>query len=100
MKGLEPRVCDPTAAFPALEASTLYHDAFPVHAASEESIAEFERVLHTIAADQSTNIGGLDRERWLKGAVAIDRCGSSSLANAWGRGLYTDHAWPLGSART
>lgn len=73
MKGPEPRACPPTAAFPALEASALYHDAFPLHVASEESIAEFERVLHKIAADQDMNIGGLDRERWLKGAVAIDR---------------------------
>ena len=73
MKGPTPRACPPTAAFPALEASTLYHDAYPLHVASEESIAEFERVLHKLAADQDTHIGGLDRERWLKGSVVIDR---------------------------
>ena len=73
MKGPEPRACPPTAAFPALEASALYHDAYPLHVASEESIAEFERVLRKLAASQDVNIGGLDRERWLKGAVVIDR---------------------------
>ena len=73
MKGPEPRACPPTAAFPALAASALYHDAYPLHVASEESIAEFERVLRKLAASQDVNIGGLDRERWLEGAVVIDR---------------------------
>ncbi|KZT73416.1 hypothetical protein DAEQUDRAFT_703847 [Daedalea quercina L-15889] len=74
MKGPEPRACPTISAFPALEASTLYQDAFPLHVASEESLAEFECVLRRLTADQDTAIGGLDRERWTKSSsVLIDR---------------------------
>ncbi|TFY55475.1 hypothetical protein EVJ58_g8225 [Rhodofomes roseus] len=73
IKGPSPRSCPPTSAFPTLEAYTLYQDAFPLHVASEESIAEFERVVRKLAADHGTAIGGLDRERWAKSSVLIDR---------------------------
>lgn len=85
VKGPAPRACPPTSAFPTLEASTLYQDAFPLHIASEESIAEFERVVRTLAADQGTAIGGLDRERWAKSSVLIDRY-MSYAALRWVRG--------------
>ncbi|KAH9926451.1 uncharacterized protein B0H18DRAFT_1085031 [Fomitopsis serialis] len=53
MKGPAPRACPTTSA--------------------EESIAEFERVVRKLATDSGTAIGGLNRERWTKGSVLIDR---------------------------
>ncbi|CCM01440.1 uncharacterized protein FIBRA_03492 [Fibroporia radiculosa] len=74
MKGPTPRECVPTSAFPDLKATALYTDGYPLHVASEESLAEFQRVVQGFASKgQDAAIGGLDHERWSKGAVEMER---------------------------
>ncbi|KAI0931062.1 hypothetical protein AcW1_001444 [Taiwanofungus camphoratus] len=76
MKGPQPRACPPTMAFPTLKATTKFQDGYPLLVASEESLAEVEKMVREAAMranDQEGRIGGLDQARWLKGGLAIER---------------------------
>ncbi|KAH9923163.1 armadillo-type protein [Epithele typhae] len=75
MKGPKRRRCPPTTAFPDLDESSLFQDAYPFLVASEESLEEVTRVVQSFAQDTSpeARIGGLDRGRWSSGMVPMER---------------------------
>jgi uncharacterized protein len=66
-KGPRPRMCMPTTAFPALEATVSYHDGYPLLILSEESVKEVERQVKAYVGVQ-----GVD-ERWKEQSLVVER---------------------------
>ena len=79
-KGPRPRVVDPTAEFPGLEATSVFQDMYPLLVLSEEGMADVER-----EARMRVGVQGVG-EVWREGRVAIQRSVASPsrlLRSCW-----------------
>ena len=67
-KGPHPRMCQPTTAFPELDATVSYQDGYPLLFLSEESVGEVEsRSRHYVG------MGGVE-EWWKTESLVVERC--------------------------
>lgn len=75
-KGPRPRPCPPTYEFPALNATAVYQDGFPLLVASEESLAAVQDRVRACAADGGKSRGGVGlgvQEKWREEELAMER---------------------------
>ena len=75
VKGPKRRACNPTQTFPALDASAVYQDGFPLLVASDESLERVGDEINQWADGEvdGESIGGID-DLWRTSRVPIERC--------------------------
>jgi len=76
VKGPKRRACNPTQTFPALDASAVYQDGFPLLVATDESLEKVGDEINRWADGEvdGESIGGID-DLWKTSRVPIERCG-------------------------
>ncbi|KAF9532098.1 MOSC N-terminal beta barrel domain-containing protein [Crepidotus variabilis] len=84
-KGPEPRIVEPTAAFPDLAATSKYQDMYPMLILSEESTIEVEKQLRGYVGTQ-----GIE-ERWKSDSIVIERFRPNIVVK--GGGPFAEDEW-------